>query len=160
LAKPFAPLKDVPFHGLDAASEGFGNLLLRHLLYRKQNDRGSLLRGQTLQGVAEHAAHFGAFEPAKGIGSGGQALHSVGRLRRSREIVQCQGATCFATPPEIEGEVGNDPHEPAAKRLGLLQHRQIGEGLEESILRDLHRIVDIAEESICHGDGGPLISDK
>jgi hypothetical protein len=41
-----------------------------------------------------------------------------------------------------------------------LQHRQIGEGLEESILRNLHRVVDIAEEPICDGDGGPLISDK
>jgi hypothetical protein len=41
-----------------------------------------------------------------------------------------------------------------------LQHRQIGEGFQEGVLRNLHRVVDIAEEAICDGDGWPLISEK
>jgi len=59
----------MPFHGFDAASECFGNLLLRQLVDRKENDRGSLSGGQTLQSVAKHAAHFGAFDSVKWIGA-------------------------------------------------------------------------------------------
>jgi hypothetical protein len=62
-------LKDVPFDSFDAASEGFGDLLLGQLLEGKQNDRGALSGGQTLQGVAKHAAHFGAFDSVKWIGA-------------------------------------------------------------------------------------------
>ena len=78
----------------------------------------------------------------------------------NREDDRVPGGTCFASPPEIEGEIGNDPHEPAAKCLGLLQHWQIGEGLEEGILGNFHRVVDITEEPICDGDGRALISEK
>jgi hypothetical protein len=147
LAKLFAALEDVPFHGIDAASQCFGNLLLRQLLDGEQNDRGPLPLGQAIQGVTKDTAHFSVFDPATGIGSGGQGLG-------------VEGVKCFPSPPEVEGEVGNDPHEPAAECLGLAQSGQIGEGFQEGILSNLHRVVDIAEEPICHGNGGPLISDS
>ena len=153
----------MPLHRLDAAFHRLGNVLLRHLLNRKQHDRHSLLLRQPIQRIEQPPAKLLAFKLlVRIIGSSGRrsAIRKIrGRLTfaTAEDVIHRQCCRVFSSAPAVQRQIRHNPHQPAAEPLRILKRLEAGVCLEKRILRHLGRVMRVAKQPVRYCQGPALM---